>query len=85
MREFYGSLKTNVSPINEFLETRKGNNESKYKEVAHKYRNMANTAMGFLASLNYTVDPKTNNIRELSEDEIENLKKKKKRNQGPQL
>lgn len=85
MREFYGSLKTDVTPMNEFLDKRKNETESKYKDLAHKYRDMANTAMDLLANLNYTVDPKTNSLRELSEEEIEKLKKKKKREQGPQL
>jgi hypothetical protein len=85
MREFYGAHKTNVAPINDFLETRKGKNESRYKEVAVKYRDVANTALTFLATLNFTIDPKTNTIRGLSEEEIEDLKKKKKRQEGFQF
>lgn len=82
MREFYGTLKTNVTPMNDFLDKRKNEAESKYKDLAYKYKDMANTAMSFLANLNYTIDPNTNSIRKLSEEEIENLKKKKKREQG---
>lgn len=82
MREFYGSLNTNVTPMNEFLERRKNENENRYKEIAHKFRDTANVAMEFLSNMNLTVDPKTNTVRELSPEEIEKRRKKKKRDQS---
>lgn len=85
MKEFYGSLSTNVTPMTEFLDKRKNESEGKYKDLAYKYKDMANAAISFLAGLNYTVDSNTNSVREMSEDEIEKLKKRKKREQGPQL
>ncbi len=79
MREFYGSLKTNVTPMNEFLERRKSEHENRYKEIAYKFRDTANVALEFLANMNLTVDPKTNSVRELSPEELEKLRRKKKR------
>ncbi len=84
MREFYGSMKTNVAPINEFMERRKNENENRYKEIAHKLRDTTNIAMEFLANMNLTIDPKTNSIRELNSEEIEKLRKRKK-SRGPKF
>lgn len=85
MREFYGSMNTNVAPMNEFMERRKNENENRYKEIAHKFRDTTNVAMEFLANMSLTIDPKTNSVRELSPEEIEKLKKKKQRDQGFRL
>lgn len=85
MREFYGSLNSNLSPVNEFLERRKNENENRYKEIAHKFRDTANVAIDFLANMNLTIDSKTNSVRELSTEEIEKLRRKKKRWNGPKI
>lgn len=82
MKEFYGLMNTNLSPVNEFLEKRKNEHENKYRDIAHKYRETANVALEFLANLNYKIDPKTNSIVELSPEEIEKRKKKKNRSMG---
>lgn len=85
MREFYGTLNSNLNPVNEFLERRKNENENRYKEIAHKFRDTASVAMDFLANMNLTIDPKTNSVRELSPDEIEKLRRKKKRGSRPTI
>ncbi len=85
MKEFYGTLKTNITPMNEFLEKRKNKTDTKLKKDLGTYKAIANAAYALLQNMNYTLDPKTLSPRELTEEEIEKLKKKRQRDQGFQL
>ncbi len=85
MREFYGLMNSDVSPINEFLNTRKTDNESRYRDLAHKFQNTVNIAMDFLANMNLTIDPESNSVRELTPAEIEKIRRNKRQGKGFKL
>lgn len=85
MKEFYGALNTDSSPINDFLEKRKNRNDIKLKKDLGTYKAVANAAYALLHNLNYTLDIKTLKPRSLTKEEIEILKKKRRRDQGFKL
>ena len=76
MKEFYGYLKTDLAPINEFIDRRKNEAEMQYKDAALKYYKMANNAQLFLEQMNLTIDSKTNVVRKLTSEELESKQKK---------
>jgi len=74
MKEFYGALKNDITPINEFLEQRKSTEVSKLSRELKNTKVIAHHAYELLKKNNFTFDKLTLQPRKLTAEEIEALK-----------
>jgi hypothetical protein len=74
MKEFYGALKNDITPINQFLEKRKSSEVSKLSRELKKTKVIAQFAYELLKKNNFTLDKLTLQPRKLTAEEIDALK-----------